>query len=189
MNFLSMSPKQQQFYDNIKQGITDQVDKVHLSTANLLGMILRLRQATACPSVLTTENIDCAKVDRALDLTEQILSDGTSKVVLFANFKQTVEDLRQKLVKYNPVIATGDIKDAVVDANIHQFQNNPTCRVFIATWQRAGTGITMTAAQDLIFVDTPWSAAQALQAEDRIHRIGSKNRYSYIIYGQMEPGI
>lgn len=32
----------------------------------------------------------------------------------------------------------------------------------------------LTAASYAIFIDTPWTQGQCLQAEDRIHRIGSK---------------
>ena len=41
--YVDMNDAQAIFYDNIKQGIIDQVDKVHMSTANLLAMVSRLR--------------------------------------------------------------------------------------------------------------------------------------------------
>ena len=44
----------------------------------------------------------------------------------------------------------------------------------LATWQKVGTGITLTAASYAIFLDTPWNNAIFCQAQDRIHRIGSK---------------
>ena len=40
-----------------------------MSTSSLLAMVARLRQATACPNILTTSNIPSAKIDRAVDLT------------------------------------------------------------------------------------------------------------------------
>ena len=45
----------------------------------------------------------------------------------------------------------------------------------LATWQKMGTGITLTAASYAIFIDCAWTKAANLQAEDRIYRIGSKN--------------
>ena len=44
----------------------------------------------------------------------------------------------------------------------------------LATCQKMGTGITLTAANYAIFIDCPWTQADCLQCEDRIHRIGSK---------------
>ena len=38
-----------------------------------------------------------------------------------------------------------------------------------------GTGVTLTSASYMIFLDSPWTSALCEQCEDRIHRIGSKN--------------
>ena len=58
-----MNDVQRTFYDNITNGILSEVDKVKMTTANLLSMIARLRQATACPSILTTEKIKSSKIE------------------------------------------------------------------------------------------------------------------------------
>lgn len=177
--YVDMNDSQQTFYDNIKQGIIDQVDKVHMSTANLLAMVARLRQATACPSVLTTENIPSSKIDRAVDLTEQIVSSN-EKVVIFSTFKQSVYQLAKELEQFGVVIGTGDQSDFEIEDAKQRFQNDDDVKVFIGTWQRCGTGITLTAASYMIFIDHPWTAAQCEQAEDRIHRIGTNK--SVFIY-------
>lgn len=171
--YVDMSDAQSIFYNNIKEGIISQVDKVKMSTANLLAMVSRLRQATALPTILTTENISSAKVDRAIDLTEQILAGG-DKVVIFSTFKDTVYELYKKLCNYGVVMGTGDQSDFEIEDAKYRFQNDPSVKIFLATWQRCGTGITLTAASYAIFIDTPWTAAVLEQCEDRIHRIGSK---------------
>ena len=172
--YVDANDSQKKFYNNIVQGIVDEVDKVELNTANVLSMITRLRQATACPSVLTSDPIESSKVLRACDLVEQICSDPNNKVVIFTTFKQTANDLLQKLQKFNPLLNTGDVPDKIIEQNILDFQNKDTNKVFIATWSKCGTGITLTRASYLIFVDCAWTEAQNNQSEDRIHRIGSK---------------
>ena len=170
--YVDMNDAQALFYDNIKQGIIDQVDKVHMSTANLLAMVSRLRQATACPSILTTEPIVSSKVERAVDLAEQLISAG-EKVVIFSTFKETVKILTEKLSHLGLVVATGDQSDFEVEEAKQRFQTDDAVKIFLGTWQRCGTGITLTAASYMIFLDHPWTAAQCEQAEDRIHRIGT----------------
>jgi SNF2 family DNA or RNA helicase len=54
-----------------------------------------------------------------------------------------------------------------------KFQDDINCKVMLATSQKAGTGFTLTAASYAIFLDVPWTAAETIQCEDRIHRIGS----------------
>ena len=170
---VDMSDVQKTFYTNIENGVIEEVDKVKLKPAMIMGMIMRLRQATACPSILTIKPVPSAKIDRAKDLVEQITSEG-NKVVIFSTFKETVKELEQQLLEYNPLIGTGDIEDDIISSNVDQFQSNPENKVFIGTWQKCGTGLTLTAASYMIFIDTPWTDAAFTQACDRIYRIGTE---------------
>ena len=170
---LEMSDIQSKFYQNIIDGIFDEIDKVELKRNNILALVSRLRQATACPSILTTLNVPSVKQDRCCELVESIISSG-SKVVIFSTFKPTVAELAEKLKIYNPLICTGDVPDAVISANVDKFQQDKDSKVFIATWQKCGTGITLNAANYGIFIDTPFTSGQYEQCWKRIHRIGSK---------------
>ena len=172
--YVEMNDEQSQFYDNIKQGIIDQVDKVHMSTANLLAMVARLRQATACPSILTSDKITSSKIERAMDLAKQIIDNG-DKVVIFSTFKETINLMLDGAKQFNPLVCTGDISDIEISQNVDKFQTCPENKIMFATWQKMGTGITLTAASYAIFLDTPWTDGVYQQAQDRIHRIGSKS--------------
>ena len=189
--YIEMDPKQEHFYTNITKGIKDEVDKVELNNKTLLGMVTRLRQATACPSILTTENIPSSKMERCIDLVEQILSED-DKVVIFSTFKETVYELQNALSKYNPLIGTGDIDDDKISQNVDKFQTDPNNKVFIGTWQKCGTGLTLTAANYMIFIDTPWTDASFEQACDRIHRISTSKPvtiYTLITSGTIDERV
>ena len=170
--FLDMDPKQQKFYDEVKTGIREQVDKVVLRRSNILSIVGRLRQATACPSVLTTHDIPSAKIDRCCDLVEQITSSG-DKVLIFSTFKETVYQLKERLKDFNPLVGTGDEPDEVISKNNDLFQTDDKHKCFIATWQKCGTGLTLTAASYVIFIDTPWTYSSFSQAFERAYRIGT----------------
>lgn len=154
IEYLEMNQEQADFYNNIKKGIIDEVDKVKITTTSLLAMVARLRQATACPSMLTSENIESSKIIRTMELVDELISND-NKVVIFSTFKETANVLAKKLEKYNPLLVTGDVKDTEASHSIDEFQNNPDKKVFIGTWQKCGTGITLTAASYMIFIDTP----------------------------------
>ena len=177
--YVTMEDKQSTFYSNIVDGIVDQVDKVHLNPANILSLTTRLRQATVAPWVLSSEEIPSAKVDRAIDLVEEIIDNG-DKVIVFSVFKDPLNQLYTKLMKFNPVLVTGDVSDQEVEINKKKFQDDINCKVMLATSQKAGTGFTLTAASYAIFLDVPWTAAEFAQAQDRIHRIGANK--SVFIY-------
>ena len=170
--YVTMEDKQSTFYNNILKGIVDQADKVNLNPANILSMTTRLRQATASPWVLSSEDIPSAKIDRAKDLVEEIVDNG-DKVLIFSVFKDPLNVLYKELTKFNPVLITGDVPDPDIEINKKRFQEDDLCKVMLATSQKAGTGFTFTAASYAIFIDVPWTSSEFEQAQDRIHRIGS----------------
>ena len=173
--YVEMDTAQQKFYQDITDGIISEVDKVELNTSTLLSMITRLRQATADPSILTSnDDIKSAKIERTIDLAKQIL-ENNEKVVIFSEFKKPLNIIMTELKEYNPLLCTGDVNDDIISQNIYNFQNNDTNKVMCATISKMGTGITLTKASYAIFMDSSWTAAVNHQAEDRIYRIGSES--------------
>lgn len=149
---VDMNDKHQKFYSDVKKGIKDEVDKKTLAVSSLLAMITRLRQAIVCPSILTSSDIESSKIERAADLIDQITSNG-DKVVVFSNFKETLYQLRNRLDQTNQLLATGDLKDDEISANIDRFQKDPAITTMLCTISKMGTGITLTAANYAIFLD------------------------------------
>lgn len=172
--YIEMNEDQLKFYSDLEAGICDSVDKVEITNTALLAMVSRLRQATATPSTLTTLPIVSAKLKRACELAREIVESG-HKVVIFSVFKDAIYELENMLKDLKPTVNTGDIDDATISHNIDNFQNNPDHKIFLATSQKCGTGITLNSASYMIFIDTPWTYAVTSQAEDRIHRIGTKD--------------
>lgn len=170
--YIEMSPQQEKFYEEIKNGIRDQVNKITLNTSNLLALTTRLRQATACPTLLTTSEIPSAKIDRTVELVDEIINNG-EKVVVFSTFKESLYELEKRTKQYSPLICTGDQKEKEIFDNIEKFQTDPNRKLLLATWQKMGTGITLTASSYEIFLDIPWTDALYQQAQDRCYRIGT----------------
>lgn len=59
------------------------------------------------PSILTSNPIESSKIERAVDLTEQLVANG-DKVVIFSTYKAPVYELQKKLAHLGVVIGTGD---------------------------------------------------------------------------------
>ena len=170
---LEPDESQRKFYEAIKEGVKEEADKIELKSANLLALTTRLRQATACPSLLTTQKISSCKVDRCLELIQELTSQG-EKVVVLSVFKETINDLAAKLDQFRYSINTGDVPDAVVANNVSRFQEDPNEQVFVGTWGKVGTGWTLNAASYLICIDTPYTAAMFDQGTDRIWRVNNE---------------
>jgi SWI/SNF-related matrix-associated actin-dependent regulator 1 of chromatin subfamily A len=102
----------------------------------------------------------------------QSFLETDEKLVLFAHHKEVIEALREAFPEA-AVLRGSDSTRARQDA-VDRFQNNPECRLFIASLMAGGVGITLTAASHVAFIEYPWRPADLLQGEDRIHRIGQE---------------
>ena len=179
IEYVELGRDQRILYDEIAKGIAEELNLLpehqKLTIKQEMVMNMRLRQVTAFPGMLTTENISSAKLDRLEELVEQIVSQG-DKVVIFNTFKGTVPEIERRLEKYKPLICTGNQTEEEINERKVQFQSDDDSKVLVATWQKLGTGVTLTKASYIIFVDTPWTDAEFQQCADRIYRIGqSKN--------------
>lgn len=183
IEYVEMGAKQQALYDEVSLGIAEELDKLpknkQLTIMEEMVMHMRQRQVTAWPGILTSENIPSAKLDRLEDLVETIVSQG-DKVVVFSTFKSTVPEIMRRLAKYNPLECTGDQSDETINQNKALFEKEDKYKVLACTWQKMGTGHTLTAANYVIFVDTPWNDSDFKQCADRIYRIG-QNKKCFII--------
>lgn len=173
LELVEMEDEHKKFYEAIKDGIKEEADKIELKTGNLLALTTRLRQATAAPSVLTTQDIMSTKIERCAELAEELAEQG-QKVVILSNFIEPVYKLGKLLEKYRPLLNTGDTADDLVSENVDKFQNDPNCLIFIGTHSKCGTGLSLPAAHYMLMIDTPWTYAQFAQSCDRIYRITSK---------------
>lgn len=167
---IEMTDEHRKFYDAIKDGVKEEADKIELNSSNLLALTTRLRQATAAPEVLTTQDIVSSKVLRAAEIAEELAEQG-EKVVIFSTFKSPVYKLAELLEKYHPMVNTGDQDASETNRNMVNFQNDPNSLIFLGTHSLCGTGFTLNAASYLICIDTPYTYAALSQSTDRIWRV------------------
>lgn len=170
--YVEMDDTHRKFYAAVQKGVREECDKIELNRNNLLAMTIRLRQATSCPSVLTSQEIVSSKLERCKDLVDDIISQG-DKVVVMSAFKEPIYQLEKMLKEYHPLVGTGDMKDAEVSNNIDLFQKDDKHKVLLATQSKLGTGVTLNRARYLIMIDEPWTYAIYLQCTDRIHRVNN----------------
>lgn len=174
-DYVDMLPKQGVIYKEVEAGIKASIDLGEVDLTNPLATLIRLRQATGYTGILSEEIKESAKLDRMEELVENAVSCG-DKVIIFSNWSQMTDAIDIRLRKnYKGVRITGSTPDVERQVNVNIFQNSDDCDYIVGTIGAMGTGLTLTAATTVIFVDEPWNKALFDQAVDRAHRIGQKN--------------
>ena len=120
------------------------------------------------------------KMDRLLELLEEEIIPNGKKAIIFTSWENTASIYKEKLEIYQPAYITGKIDVASRQQEVNRFQTDKNCKIAIGTIGAMGTGLTMTAAEYVIFIDKYWNQTDNSQAEDRAHRIGVKGDVTVI---------
>lgn len=134
-----------------------------------------------------------AKVNTLTAWLRDQLESGMQKVVVFGHHREVLHTLYSNFEKdYAPAMIDGNTAPHKRSLEVDKFQKEANCRMFIGQLTAAGTGITLTAASDLVFAEFGWTPGDNEQPEMRIHRIGQKNsvliRYA-VVAGSLDEKI
>lgn len=189
--YVEMTPKQEQIYKEVTAAIKMNIDQIKMAN-NPLAELIRMRQATGYTGILSSTVKESAKLDRMEELVEEAVENG-KKVVIFSNWTQMTLPIYNRLaVKYHGTYITGEVDSDQRQANVKKFQEDDNCKFIVGTIGAMGTGLTLTAGTVEIFMDEPWNRANKEQAEDRCHRVGTKENvtiYTLICKGTIDERI
>lgn len=111
---------------------------------------------------------------RKLPLAIQFVKDlllSNNKVVVFAHHRAVIAELLSNFAE-NSVVVMGGLSEKQKQNAVDSFQNDQSVEVFIGQVQAAGVGLTLTAANQVVFVESAWSPGDIDQCIDRCDRIG-----------------
>lgn len=113
-----------------------------------------------------------AKMESVLEWVAARVEDG-KKVVVAAHHRDIVDEVSRR---YGGLKIQGGMSVEEVEEHKKKFQELPVeqAPVIVLSMQAAKTGHTLTAAEECLFVELPWTPADVDQTYSRLHRIGQK---------------
>lgn len=153
----------------IGQFLRSVVDGHNIRGTQLLASLTKVRQQAVM-----------AKLGAAIEWIENFLESG-EKLIVFAHHREPIHRLQEQFGSV-AVSFTGEDKLEDRDAAVKAFQSSPDVKLIIISIKAGGTGITLTAASNVAFLETDWSPGNNEQAEDRAHRIGQEAESVNIYY-------
>ena len=164
----------------------------------VLKMINSLKQICNHPSQFTkSKNIsvnESGKMEILMNTLENILQ-ADEKVLIFTQYVkmgEIMQELIEERFHEEVLFLHGSLTRKKRDAMIKKFQNRKQNKIFIISLKAGGTGLNLTAAQNVIHYDLWWNPAVENQATDRAYRIGQKENvmvYRFITKGTFEEKI
>ena len=189
VKYVELAKDQQAIYDEIREETIANIEEYRNRTSNLdkisnnmtpLTMLIRMRQATGNPNIVTSKQVSNAKFDMLKELAGELNQNG-EKFIVFSNWTNVLNDAYKILfdMGLNPAIYTGE-NTKERENEKQRFRTDNNCKCICGTIGAMGTGITLTEATTVIFLDEPWNRGTKEQAEDRAYRIGTKSSVNII---------
>jgi len=172
-----MTPQQKSFYKRLKDEMLIEAAGEEVSAVNAAVKINKLLQI-ACGSVYTDngEVVDF-DVSNRLNVVQEVVDESSNKVLIFVPFTHSIEVLAKHLTKNG---ITCDVINGAVSVNrrsdiVQRFQSQPNPKVLVIQPMAASHGLTLTAADTIIWYAPCTSVETYLQANARIDRPGQVN--------------
>ena len=172
-----LTPQQTKYYRTLKNLMIMSAAGESVTSVNAATNINKLLQISGGAVYTDTKEIIEFDVSNRLQVIKEVIEEASHKVLVFVPFTHTIQLLHDYLNKNNIV---SEVINGAVPVNkrhdiINRFQTEDTTRVLIIQPQAASHGLTLTAANVIIWYAPVTSVETYLQANARINRPGQKN--------------
>lgn len=174
---IALTAQQKKFYDLLRKQMMTTAGGEQITAANAAVNMNKLLQIS-CGAVYsdTGETVEFDVKNRYKVLRE-VIDESSQKVLIFVPFKHVIEILKERLSAdgiSNEVI-NGDVSANKRTAIFKEFQEQPDPQVLIIQPQAAAHGVTLTAANTIVWWGPTSSLETYAQANARVHRSGQKH--------------
>ena len=181
---VELTDEQKKTYSTMKAAALASLKGKMATAPHVLTQLMRLHQITCGHLKNDDDTITELKSNRISSLME-LLEEVNGKVIIWANYvydiKQIVAAIGKKYGEDSIVQYYGAIPSEMRQKYIETFQDPESkARFFVGNPQTGGYGITLTAANTVVYYSNGYDLEKRLQSEDRAHRIGQKNLVTYV---------
>jgi SNF2 family DNA or RNA helicase len=182
---VELTEEQKRVYKQMKKLALAKLDNGELATtASVLTQIMRLQQICCGflqPDEGEIQPIDNNRLKELLEITEEL----QGKAIIWASYTHGIQQIASALRdRFGPeAVATyyGETPQDERQEIVDRFQDpDSELRFFVGQPLTGGYGITLTAANTVIYYNNSYDLAIRLQSEDRAHRIGQTSKVTYI---------
>ena len=177
-----LTPQQMKFYRMLKNDMIMKAAGEEISSANAATNLNKLLQISGGAVYTDQKEVVEFDVSNRLQVVLEVIEESSHKVLVFVPFTHTIELLKMYLTKNNIV---SEVINGAVPVNrrssiVDDFQNTDRVKVLIIQPQAASHGLTLTAANTVIWYAPVMSVETYLQANARINRPGQKNAMTVV---------
>lgn len=177
-----LTSQQTAYYKTLKKEMFFEAAGEEISAVNAAVKINKLLQISSGAVYTDTKSVIEFDVSNRLNVVQEVIEEASHKVLVFVPFTHTIELLKNHLDKHNISceVINGSVSVNKRSEIVKMFQENESPRVLIIQPQAASHGLTLTAANTIIWYAPCASVETYLQANARIDRPGQVNNMTIV---------
>ena len=180
--YVPLSPQVAKYYKALKSQMLIEAAGEQVSAVNAAAAMTKLLQISG--GAVYTDKHDIVEFDISprLQAMHEVLEETSNKVIIFVPYLHTISLVQKYLNEngYNNDVICGDVSLKRRTEIIARFQTSDDMKVLIIQPQSASHGVTLTAADTIIFWSPVMSVETYLQCVGRIDRVGQVNKMTVV---------
>jgi len=179
---IPLTPQASKYYKELKSQLRIEAVGEAISAVNAASAMSKLLQISGGAVYTDKHHVIEFDVSLRLKALQEVLDETIHKVVIFVPFLHTIEVITKYLDTQNlsHAVIKGEVSAGERARIIQQFQTSTDPRVLVIQPQAASHGVTLTAANTVVFWGPVLSVETYLQCIGRIDRVGQKNKCTVV---------
>lgn len=172
-----LSPQQQKYYDLIRKEMLISAGGEYITAINAAANLNKLLQLSGGAVYSDTGEVVEFDAGNRLSVLREVIDEASHKVLIFVPYRHAIEIVSEELKKnYTVDVIHGGISAGRRTEIFDNFQNKADPKILVIQPQAASHGVTLHAADTIIYWSPVMSVETYLQANARVHRAGQKNK-------------
>ncbi len=179
---VDMTAQQKKYYKELKSKMVTQAAGEQITAANAAVNMNKLLQISS--GAVYTDTGDAVQFDitKRYKVLREVIDESSKKVLVFVPFKHTIDMLTNKLRDDGITVEVirGDVSAARRTDIFKRFQEQDDPKVLVIQPQSAAHGVTLTAANTVVWWAPTSSLETYAQANARVHRSGQDQKCTVV---------
>ena len=177
MRDVPLSPQQEKYYELLRKQLIVQAAGEEITTVNAAANLNKLLQLSGGAVYSDTGEVIQFDASNRLAVLREVVEESSHKVLVFVPYRHAIEVVAEDLKKHGYATATihGGVPAGKRSEIFERFQTTNSPQVLVIQPQAASHGVTLHAANTIVYWSPVMSVETYLQCNARVHRAGQKN--------------
>jgi SNF2 family DNA or RNA helicase len=182
LRVVPLSLQAYKYYKDLKREMMIETSDAQISAVNAATVLNKLLQISGGAAYTDNKGVIEFDVSPRLNALKEVLDETSNKLLVFVPYRHTIDVVKKFLDAegYTNEVISGDVSARERAQIIDRFQTLADPKVLVIQPQAASHGVTLTAADTIVFWSPVMSVETYLQCIGRIDRVGQQNKTTVV---------